>query len=310
MRKLFVIFVGLVMSGCIGTDLVDDATVPEEVEINEGQVSLLIGGTTTLTATYRDEFGMVADATFTWQSADASIASVDNSGVVTALAEGQTTVSVSAGTATSVGLLVTVRASVDDIAKVLISAPAQVQFDLGETLQLEATGWNVDNMQVEDVDVTWSVNDPTIAQVDANGLFTAVAAGEVEVVATIDGINSEPQVFTIGESERMADFVDVGGYVAEGSATLSRDDQGNIILELSPDFRTSFALGTFIYLSNTTNGRETRTGGLDLGEIRTGGAKTFNVTSVDEDVELDSYRYVIILCRPAGITFGFADFEN
>ncbi|MEL7004609.1 MAG: Ig-like domain-containing protein, partial [Bacteroidota bacterium] len=241
---------------------------------------------------------------------DSSIATVDAGGTVSAVGEGQTLIRVSGGSVTSEPLLISVRMTENDIIKVLIEQPDQFEFTPGETIQLAATGWNVNDEQAMDVVITWRVDDTEVATIDNDGNFTAISEGTVNVIATIDGIDSEPFEFTIGSTDRTATFVGVSGYRAEGMATLSRSENGDVILEFSDDFTTDFALGTFIYLANTTNGRTVRSSGLDLGEIRSGGAKTFNVSSVQADVELDTYQYVIILCRPAGITFGFADFEN
>ena len=48
----------------------------------------------------------------------------------------------------------------------------------------------------------------------------------------------------------MGNFVIIGGYEASGS-TILKIENGNLILKLLPNFKTSFALGTYIYLSNT-----------------------------------------------------------
>ena len=310
MKKVFVFLIGLTTFGCIGTDVLDDVLVQEKITINEELVNLLVNTSTTLTAEYTDEFGVTGDTELSWASDDPSVAAIDNNGLLTGISAGQTFITVQAGSVTSTPLLVTVVESADDVAKVLIEAP-KVGISVDEVLQLEATAWNVANEQIENAeDAVWSVNDSNIATVDAEGNLTGLSVGIVQVTASIDGVESEPLEVTVGTMERTAEFQGVSGYRAVGTATLSRNEQGDVILEFSEDFDTSFALGTFIYLSNSTDGSDTRNSGLDLGEIRSGGAKTFNVSSVDGSVELDTYRYVIVLCRPASLTFGVADFEE
>jgi hypothetical protein len=107
-------------------------------------------------------------------------------------------------------------------------------------------------------------------------------------------------------SSRVGTFVPAGGYAAEGMAVL-RFSGEQVVLELSDNFKTSFALGTFVYLSNSTSGSATFSNGLELGQITTSGAKTFNVSVLHPTVGLFDYRYVIILCKPARVTFGYAD---
>lgn len=310
MKKVFVLLVGLATFGCIGTDVLDDEIVQKNIVINEELVNILVNTSTVLTAEYTNEFGVISDTEFTWQSEDPSIATVNDDGMVTGITAGQTFVTVQGGGITSEQLQVTVVESANDVAKVLIEA-SKVGIAVDEVLALQATAWNVANQQIDETaEAIWSVSDASIASIDANGNLTGLSDGLVSVTASIDGVNSEALEFTVGTMERTAEFRGVSGYNAEGTATLSRNEQGDVILEFSSDFDTDFALGTFIFLSNTTSGSGTRSSGLDLGEIRSGGAKTFNISALEPSVELDTYRYVIVLCRPASITFGLADFEN
>lgn len=55
------------------------------------------------------------------------------------------------------------------------------------TQQLTATAYDEDSNVLVGRAVQWSVSDPTIATVDANGVVTVVAAGAVIVTATIEG---------------------------------------------------------------------------------------------------------------------------
>lgn len=100
-----------------------------------------------------------------------------------------------------------------------------------------------------------------------------------------------------------------GGYDAAGTVTLSQDDNGDILLTTSDDFTVTLALGTFLYLSNSESGSATAAEGLEVADVsdRLVGAQTFNVTQLAPDVDLSTYRYVIVLCKPARITFGLAE---
>jgi len=65
--------------------------------------------------------------------------------------------------------------------------PASIQLNLGETIQLVATGKFSDgNSRDVTNDVTWTAQTPSILDVNASGLVTAVAIGEASVTAELD----------------------------------------------------------------------------------------------------------------------------
>ena len=110
-------------------------------------------------------------------------------------------------------------------------------------------------------------------------------------------------------TERQGTLQGQGGYTATGTVTLRRNEAGDLILSTSADFEVSFAAGTFLYLSNSQDGRVTANDGLEVADVSTTttGAQTFNVTQVNPDVTVSTYQYVIVLCKPARLTFGAAE---
>jgi uncharacterized protein YjdB len=85
-------------------NLADTATVqvtriPTELSVTPDSVLLVtVGATAAFTATVADGGGQsLPSSTVTWQSNDASVATVDATGVVTAVADGVTTIRASAG---------------------------------------------------------------------------------------------------------------------------------------------------------------------------------------------------------------------
>lgn len=102
---------------------------------------------------------------------------------------------------------------------------------------------------------------------------------------------------------RTGTFQSAGGYSTVGSVTVE-ELGGKLVVKLSNNFQASVALGTFIYLANSTSGGNVKSAGLDLGQWSSG-ARNFDVPGVT----LNQYKYVVVLCKPAGITFGFAEFK-
>jgi hypothetical protein len=194
---------------------------------------------------------------------------------------------------------------------VIVTPPSSNILQLSETLQLTAKTFNISNDELENKMITWKSSDNSIIAVDMNGLATAIKDGTATITASSEGIESEPIDIQVGAlTQKTAILSGTSGYKAVGTATLKKNESGELILELSSDFETSFALGTFIYLSSSTSGSSTKSNGLELGEVTSNGAKTFNISGIDSSVELGTYQYIIVLCKPAGITFGTGDFGN
>lgn len=118
-------------------------------------------------------------------------------------------------------------------------------------------------------------------------------------------VNNIPPTMVDGKLQ--GTFVSANGYKASGMAVLE-DDNGDIILSFSDDFMASFALGTFIYLANNnSSGTSIRSNGIELDEIKKNGSHTFNVTQKFPGTTISQYKYVIVLCKPASIVFGYAE---
>jgi len=102
---------------------------------------------------------------------------------------------------------------------------------------------------------------------------------------------------------RTGTFQSAGGYSTVGSVTVE-ELGGKLVVKLSNNFQASVAPGTFIYLANSNSGGNVKSAGLDLGPWSRG-AKQFAVPRVT----LNQYKFVVVLCKPAGITFGFAELK-
>lgn len=297
----------ILFSACVGTDIIDDPIVEPILEVDQELVTLLKGESFQLTFTYLNEYGVKDGSIPEWVVTNPSIASINIDGVITALTAGQTKARAVLDGVESGEILISVVEDNKAIVKVEIETPSTLQIDIGESLQLSSNAFNINDEVVFGNTYEWKVNNTSVATIDNTGLLTGVDNGLVSVVAIVDGIESIPLDIEVGADLRTGTFVSSGSYDAEGTATLSRNSNGDIILNFSDDFKTSFALGTFIYMSNSTSGSDTKASGLELGEIDSNGAKTFNVTTFKSNVDLDTYQYVIILCKPASLTFGYAE---
>jgi hypothetical protein len=295
------------LSGCIGTDYVDDPIVGEQIEINASQLALMTGDTHPLSATYFDQYGIEKPAEFVWTSSAPLVATVDSKGVVKAIGSGQAMVVASSGNAVSSSVNITVVASTDQVAKVEIVSPSgKISLGVGESHTLDVMVKNINNEILMGRTVQWFSENSSIATVN-EGMVTGVASGLVDIHAKVEGVKSNLLNFSIGAG-LSGSFISAGGYKATGMASL-KENGGNIFLEFSNNFETSFALGTFVYMANVSNGTQVKAGGLEVGQITTNGAKSFNLSAISPGIKLTDYKYVIILCKPASVTFGYAELK-
>ncbi len=306
MRTWLLFFVLACWTGCIGTDVLEDPIVGERIETDISQVALLVGDTASVTANYYDQYGLPSDRQLSWNSDNQSIAEINDFGLVMAISPGQTRVRASLGSTMGPTILVNVVDSDTAVAQVVVSSPAGNEVAVGDTLSLEVQVLRLSGEPVSGLEVAWYVSDSAVLMILPDGKVKGLSNGVANVYAVVEGVESNMLSIQVGSAERIGTFVSSGGYQTEGTARLFFGLDGHLNLELSSDFETDFALGTFVYLSNSISGSATAVNGLEISVITTNGYKLFNVSAVDSNVGIDSYSHVIILCKPASLTFGYA----
>lgn len=137
------------------------------------EATIAVGKTQQIEATLTPE-----DTTdeLTWTSSDEKVATVDANGVVTAVKAGTATITATANDKVSAVCNVTVVQLVTNIT--LTAASATVTE--GETVAVTAV---VSPADATNAALTWSSSDTDIATVDADGVVTAKAAGDVTITA-------------------------------------------------------------------------------------------------------------------------------
>ena len=159
-----------------------DPPLPTTVTVSPATAELAaLGATVQLSAQVQDQNGQVmSGATVTWASGAAAVATVDASGLVTAVANGTATITATAGSASG-SATVTVAQVVSSVTVV----PAEASFAaLGDTVRLTAEAFDANGHPVAGAELSWETSDAAVATVDASGLVTAVANGTSTITAT------------------------------------------------------------------------------------------------------------------------------
>jgi uncharacterized protein YjdB/endoglucanase Acf2 len=162
------------------------------VTVSPTSASMIPGGTQQLTATIAPS--NATNKNVTWTTSNSAVATVSTSGLVTAVAGGTATITVTTQdglkTATSA---ITVSSNVA-VTGVAVS-PTSSSIPAGSTQQLTAT---VAPSNATNKNVTWTSSNTAVATVNATGLVSAVAVGTSTItVTTQDGAKTATSSITV-----------------------------------------------------------------------------------------------------------------
>lgn len=210
-------------------------TVVDFVDISATETTVIAGKTLQLTVVEKT-------GDITWKSSDDKIATVDETGLVTAVTGGAVKITATVGKASD-----TVDLTVKNPeAKFVTITAATKELYLDGTLQLSATTNDGEGT------ITWKSSDDTIAKVDATGKVTAQGIGETTVTITAscegyeDGtvtlkvndyevsVDVEKEVLYVGETTKVVVTHDAGKdavvtFESDDEDVVTIDEDGNII---------------------------------------------------------------------------------
>jgi len=154
------------------------------VTVSPAAPTVQVGQTAQLTATPRDASGNpLTGRVITWQSSNGAVASVNGSGLVTAVATGAATI-----TATSEGQSGTAVVTVSNVPVASVTVtPASASVQQGATVQLTATPRDANGTALSGRVVTWGSNTTAVATVSGSGLVSGAGAGSATITATSEG---------------------------------------------------------------------------------------------------------------------------
>ncbi len=172
------------------------------VTVNPGSAALTaLGETARLTAEVRDQNGQVmTGATVAWTTSDASVASVDASGLVTAAANGSARITAAAGSASGAAAVTVAQVAT----AVAVSPAADTLVAFGDTVRLVAEATDANGHAVAGLEFSWSSSDTLVARVDDSGLVTGVDQGTATITAAGGDYSGAAEITTVENTDRAA----------------------------------------------------------------------------------------------------------
>ena len=181
MKKLLLLALfGLLIASCEPKDPKEETFAVTSVSLSQATAEMIPGETAQLIATVLP--ANATDKSVNWASSKQSVATVSNSGLVTALAEGSTTITASCG-GKSATCQVTVSKGIVAVSGVTLDQ-TDLKLAVGDEALLKAT---VSPDDATDRAVTWSSSNSGIVTVDQGGRVKAIAEGSATITAAAGG---------------------------------------------------------------------------------------------------------------------------
>jgi trimeric autotransporter adhesin len=178
------------LSATIAVEVVDVASVA----ISPLRTTLMgrKGATTTFTAEPKDSAGKAVDAKPVWTSTNPAAATIDASGVATAVSEGRTGIVASFGEVSSPADLTVLFRELTSFEV----TPPTIIIKAGDTQKLNVVVKDADGNVIDEVAVVWSSDQPKCA-LAVNGVVKALSAGNVKILASCGPKAAEVSVIVL-----------------------------------------------------------------------------------------------------------------
>ena len=212
------------------------------VELDPASLNLAVGQTSRLSATLRAADGsLLTGRPVAWATADAAIATVGETGVVTALAAGRVEITAASGGKAGAAAITV---SAEPVATLEVT-PDPSSVAIGQTGQLVAVPRSADGAELLGRAVTWVSSDSAIAAVSGTGVVTGVAAGTVTIEATSEGKTGTSRLTVSATGVATVAVTPATSSIGEGATVeltaAARDADGEVLPGRAPTWSTDRA---------------------------------------------------------------------
>ncbi|MDH4044221.1 MAG: Ig-like domain-containing protein, partial [Gemmatimonadota bacterium] len=206
------------------------------VDVTPATATLTAGSTQQFTATPRDAGGNpLTGRTVTWNTSDGTVATIDGTGLLAAVAPGTATVT---ATVEGVNGAASVTVSAVPVASVDVTPPTAT-IASGTTQQYTATPRDAGGNPLTGRTVTWGSSNTAVATVDGAGLVQGALIGTATITATAEGVDGTATVtVTVGAPSQLAFTVQpsnalIGQVITPAVEVAVRDAAGNVVPTLA-----------------------------------------------------------------------------
>ncbi|HKN57268.1 MAG TPA: Ig-like domain-containing protein, partial [Gemmatimonadaceae bacterium] len=198
--------------------------------------TLLVGQTQRGTATPLDKSGSpLSNRTVTWGTSAAQVATVDNSGLIAAVAPGNALITAASEGVSSQANLIVAEPSPAPVSTVSVSLAAG-SLSPGQTTQASAIPRDANNNVLAGRSIAWTSSNTGVATVNASGVVSAVAVGSAQIIATSESksgsatltVAAPPPVPVASVSVTLAASSLTPGQTTQATAT-TRDASNNVL---------------------------------------------------------------------------------
>jgi serine/threonine protein kinase/alpha-tubulin suppressor-like RCC1 family protein/uncharacterized protein YjdB len=202
------------------------------VAVAPSPASIIVGGTTQLTAILKDASGNpLTGREVTWASSDTTMARISPSGLVQGLQPGYVNVTATSGERTGTGTVL-VTATITPVATVEIS-PGQTAVPLGDSTVLSAAPKDTRGNTLSGRAVKWTSSDPSVATVSPGGAVHPRREGTAVISAAIEGKTATARISVTPPAVAAVAVTPAAVPLQVGARTqlvaAARDARGNVL---------------------------------------------------------------------------------
>ena len=162
-----------------------------KIDLSPSSGSITLGDTMRFTATTKDASGnTLTGRTVTWSSDSTSVATISSTGLVSGVAIGSATITVTSEGKTATAL---VAVNAPPVATVEVS-PSSGSITVGDTMRLTATTKDASGNTLAGRMIAWSSEIASVATVSSTGLVSGVAIGSATITAASEGKTATAQI--------------------------------------------------------------------------------------------------------------------
>ncbi len=296
MKRLLAVL--LSASSCVETEYIGDPPGSLSLRVVPAQSYVLLDSMTV----FSGELEQGAPVAVRWESADGSIATVDQTGTATGRADGQVFIRALLEGVASDSALLNVLSDTSGIAVITVS-PEDTVLRTGDSIRAVAAARSYHGQLLDGLDFAWASSDTAVAVVTPEGTLTARSPGFSLVRASVGPFQSAPAILRVTGASRTGSFMGYSGTPVSGTARLDAAD-GTVALSFSEDFQCEPGPSLYVYLSHS--GAITASS-LEIAPLKSvAGAQAY---TIPDGVGPGDYGFVVIHCKPYNHTFGYAQLD-